>query len=118
MKTFAKRLLCLGLSAVLALGLAACGGNGTTENDGTADNNDTTTVNDTVGTQKAELLSFDVRPDAPAEIPEGLDIDWNHRYTFAELESQLSEMAKNYPDITKLYSIGTTGRREISGVLR
>ena len=44
----------------------------------------------------------------PSEIPDGLDIDWNRRYTFAELEAQLSAMAEQYPDITDLYSIGTT----------
>lgn len=60
------------------------------------------------GQQKAERLSLDARPDAPSEIPEGLDIDWNARYTFAELEAQLSQMAEQYPDITDLYSIGTT----------
>lgn len=58
--------------------------------------------------QKAERLTLDARPDAPSEIPEGLDIDWNARYTFAELEAQLSQMAEQYPDITDLYSIGTT----------
>lgn len=58
--------------------------------------------------QKAERLSLDARPDAPSDIPEGLDIDWNYRYTFAELESQLSQMAETYPDITALYSIGTS----------
>lgn len=60
------------------------------------------------GRQKAERLSLDARPDAPSEIPEELDIDWNARYTFAELEAQLSQMAEQYPDITDLYSIGTT----------
>ena len=60
------------------------------------------------GSKKAERLSLDARPDAPSEIPEGLNIDWNARYTFAELEAQLSQMAEQYPDITDLYSIGTT----------
>ena len=63
MKTRAKRLLCLCLALLLVLGLTACGGSGTT------------------GGKKAELLSMDARPDAPSEIPEGLDIDWNYRYT-------------------------------------
>ena len=90
MKTRAKRLLCLCLALLLVLGLTACGGSGTT------------------GGKKAELLSMDARPDAPSEIPEGLDIDWNYRYTFAELEGQLARLAETYPDITNLYSIGTS----------
>ena len=85
MNTLTKRLMCLGLAALLILGLTACG-----------------------GPKKAARLSIDARPDAPAEIPAALDIDWNTRYTFAELEAQLSAMAEQYPDITELYSIGTT----------
>ena len=90
MKTRAKRLLCLCLALLLVLGLTACGGSGS------------------AGGKKAELLSMDARPDAPSEIPEGLDIDWNYRYTFAELEGQLARLAETYPDITNLYSIGTS----------
>lgn len=90
MKTRAKQLLCLCLALLLVLGLTACGGSGST------------------GGKKAELLSMDARPDAPSEIPEGLDIDWNYRYTFAELEGQLARLAETYPDITNLYSIGTS----------
>ena len=87
MKSPPKRALCLCLSLILVFGLAACSA---------------------AGGKKAERLSLDARPDAPSEIPEGLDIDWNARYTFAELEAQLSQMAEQYPDITDLYSIGTT----------
>ena len=87
MKSLTKRALCLCLSLILVFGLAACSA---------------------AGSKKAERLSLDARPDAPSEIPEGLDIDWNARYTFAELEAQLSQMAEQYPDITDLYSIGTT----------
>lgn len=87
MKSLTKRALCLCLSLILVFGLAACSA---------------------AGGKKAERLSLDARPDAPSEIPEGLDIDWNARYTFAELEAQLSQMAEQYPDITDLYSIGTT----------
>lgn len=47
-------------------------------------------------------------PGDPSVIPAGLQIDWNHRYTFAELEQQLSNMAKEYPQIAQLYSIGTS----------
>lgn len=87
MKSLTKRALYLCLSLILVFGLAACSA---------------------AGGKKAERLSLDARPDAPSEIPEGLDIDWNARYTFAELEAQLSQMAEQYPDITDLYSIGTT----------
>lgn len=87
------RLLCLCLSLVIVLGLTACGEAGTSGSSGTA---------------KAELLSMDVRPDAPEEIPDGLDIDWNHRYTYAELEDQLAKMNETYPDITDLYAIGSS----------
>ena len=87
MKSLTKQALCLCLSLILVFGLAACSA---------------------AGSKKAERLSLDARPDAPSEIPEGLDIDWNARYTFAELEAQLSQMAEQYPDITDLYSIGTT----------
>ena len=90
MKIRAKQLLCFCLALLLVLGLTFCGGSGST------------------GGKKAELLSMDARPDAPSEIPEGLDIDWNYRYTFAELEGQLAQLAETYPDITSLYSIGTS----------
>ena len=83
MKSIMTRVLCLSLSLVMVLGLTACG-------------NDAGTTS----SKKAELLSMEVRPDAPEEIPDGLDIDWNHRYTYAELESQLAKMNETYPDIT------------------
>ena len=35
-------------------------------------------------------------------------IDWNARYTYAELEDQLQAIAETYPDVTELYPIGTT----------
>ena len=57
MKTLAKQILCLCLSLILVLGLAACGSS------------------DTASGKKAERLSLDARPDAPSDIPEGLDID-------------------------------------------
>ena len=90
MKALLKRVLCLSLSLVIVLGLTACGNDAGTSS------------------KKAELLSMEVRPDAPEEIPDGLDIDWNHRYTYAELETQLSTMAETYPSITNLYPIGTS----------
>lgn len=58
MKSIMTRVLCLSLSLVMVLGLTACG-------------NDAGTTS----SKKAELLSMEVRPDAPEEIPDGLDID-------------------------------------------
>lgn len=54
MKSLTKRALYLCLSLILVFGLAACSA---------------------AGGKKAERLSLDARPDAPSEIPEGLDID-------------------------------------------
>lgn len=36
------------------------------------------------------------------------DIDWNARYTYAQLEDQLQDIAAARPEITKLYPIGTS----------
>ena len=98
MNSLTKRALCLCLSLILVFGLAACSA---------------------AGGKKAERLSLDARPDAPSEIPEGLDIDWNARYTFAELEAQLARMAEQYPDISQA-SIPSAppGRSAISGAWR
>ena len=37
-----------------------------------------------------------------------LNIDWNTRYTYAELEDQLEAIAAAYPEIAQLYPIGYT----------
>lgn len=55
-----------------------------------------------------ELLSMEHRPGTPKNVPDGLSIDWNHRYTFAELEQQLKKLAETYPKISEMYSIGTS----------
>ena len=55
--------------------------------------------------QKSKNASI---PGTPTNVPAELQIDWNHRYTFAELEGQLQAMAKAYPKLTDLYSIGTS----------
>ena len=46
---------------------------------------------------------------APAEatVPE---IDWNTRYTYAELEGQLEAIAAAYPGVAQLYPIGYTNQ--------
>lgn len=43
-----------------------------------------------------------------AEAVDLAAIDWNARYTYAELEDQLQAIAETYPDVTELYPIGTT----------
>lgn len=44
---------------------------------------------------------------AEAAVPE---IDWNARYTYAELEGQLEAIAAAYPDVAQLYPIGYTNQ--------
>lgn len=45
-------------------------------------------------------------PDDPAVIPEGLNIDWNARYTYAELETQMKAIVQARPEIAEMYEIG------------
>lgn len=47
-------------------------------------------------------------PGDPTNIPQTLQIDWNKRYRYAELEDQLRAMATEASNITELYSIGTS----------
>ncbi len=47
-------------------------------------------------------------PGNPENVPENLEIDWMTRYHYEELEDQISEMAATYPELTELYSIGTS----------
>ena len=90
MKRNLKRVLCLCLTLAMACGASLMSASA-------------------VEGAEAEVPAFIAsRPDDPAVIPEGLEIDWNHRYTYAELEGQLKAMAKKFPGITELYSIGTT----------
>lgn len=91
------RILCTGLALVMTLSLSACA-QSQSPNDSKAP----------APGKVAELLDMDKRPDAPANIPSGLEIDWNHRYTFKELEDQLKNIAEAYPDITELTSIGSS----------
>lgn len=37
-------------------------------------------------------------------------IDWNYRYTYAELEAQMRTICEEYPDLTQMYQIGHTWR--------
>ncbi|MGF6375226.1 hypothetical protein M2140_000260 [Clostridiales Family XIII bacterium PM5-7] len=37
-----------------------------------------------------------------------VQVDWNERYTYAQLEKQLKDMKKNYSKLSKLTSIGTS----------
>ena len=56
----------------------------------------------------AELLDISAHPGAPANVPAELEVDWNARYTFAELEGQLEALNEAYPEISELYSIGAS----------
>lgn len=49
-------------------------------------------------------------PGNPEVIPEALQVDWDVRYTYSELEGQMQAIAEAYPDITSLYEIGNTWR--------
>lgn len=106
-KKLMKRLTALTLALAMALTLAACGDTGT---GGSASSGGSTSGGDASTSQgggtAAELLGMDSRPDEPAEIPEGLDIDWNHQYRYEEIEDYLQAMAAAFPDTTELYSIG------------
>ena len=45
---------------------------------------------------------------AAAETGAAPEIDWDARYTYAELEGQLEAIAAAYPEIARLYPIGTS----------
>ena len=97
-----KRALSLCLALALSLTLASC-------NSTTSSGSSSSSAGDgSAAGGAAALLSMENRPDVPAEIPEGLDIDWNKQYRFDEIEGFLEAMAEQYPDVTELYSIGRT----------
>ncbi len=56
----------------------------------------------TLGAQAAK----DTPPGDPTDIPKSLEIDWQERYSFAELESQMFALADEYPKLVEQYSIG------------
>ena len=45
-------------------------------------------------------------PGTPENIPENLQIDWNARYSFEELEAQMKAIVANNPEIATMYPIG------------
>lgn len=97
MKHFGKRVAGLSLAAAMALSLTACG---STPADKSAPAGSSSSA--------GSAVTLGTPPGDPATIPDGLDIDWNHRYHFEELEGQLDKLAETYPNITKKYSIGTS----------
>ena len=101
-----KRALSLCLALALALSLAAC--NSTPASSSGSSGSASSSGDSSASQGAAALLSMDKRPDAPAEIPEGLDIDWNKQYRYEEIEDFLEAMAAQFPDVTELYSIGRT----------
>ena len=69
-----KRALSLCLALALSLTLASC-------NSTTSSGSSSSSAEDgSAAGGAAALLSMENRPDVPAEIPEGLDIDWNKQY--------------------------------------
>jgi len=45
-------------------------------------------------------------PGTPDNIPENLAIDWNVRYSFAQLEDQMKAIVEATPEIAAMYPIG------------
>lgn len=97
-----KRTISLVLALAIVCTLAACG-NTSGGTSGSASGSSSASGSTPASSQR---LSMENRPDAPAVIPDGLDIDWNNLYTYAEFEGFLGEMATQFPDVTELYSIG------------
>jgi len=56
------------------------------------------------------LADVSAAPGNPDTVPEGLEIDWDARYTYAELEAQMKAINETYPGITEMYEIGHTWR--------
>ena len=96
-----KRALSLCLALALSLTLASCNSNPSGSGSSASSSGD-----GSASEGVSALLSMENRPDAPAEIPDGLDIDWNKQYRYDEIEGFLEAMAEQFPDVTELYSIG------------
>lgn len=96
-----KRALSLCLALALSLTLASCDSNPSGSGSSASSSGD-----GSASEGVSALLSMENRPDAPAEIPDGLDIDWNKQYRYDEIEGFLEAMAEQFPDVTELYSIG------------
>lgn len=97
-KAYWKRMTGLCLAAAMTFSLAACG-----QQQGQKDPGDSTD-------KPGSALVGMTRPGDPKTIPEGLEIDWNHRYHVEEMAEQMQKMADAYPGITEKYSIGTSWR--------
>ncbi|HIT69781.1 MAG TPA: hypothetical protein IAC36_07765 [Candidatus Aphodomonas merdavium] len=54
----------------------------------------------------AFVLLLTAAPAALAAVPEALNVDWDARHTWEELEGILQTVAETYPEITSLYPIG------------
>lgn len=95
-KTYVKRALSLALAAAMALSLTACG-------------QKKEPASSAAGSS-GPVKPVGTPPGDPKEIPEGLEIDWNHRYHVEEMAQQMDKLAETYPDLTEKYSIGTSWR--------
>lgn len=106
----AKRMASLALAGAMMFSLAACTETQVVEPEVTPTEPVTATVATTTSVVEASslVLSELTAPGNPDTIPADLDIDWNTRYTFAELEAQLEAMADYDTSLTNLYSYGTS----------
>ena len=56
----------------------------------------------------ADVSYSDTLSEEQANIPERLDMDWDSRHNYGDIEDLFSALADEYPDLTELYSIGTS----------
>lgn len=103
-KKLSRRIICALLVSALTFSLAACGDTKQPSGSGSASSAPSPAPGQAVSLKD---LTAPGDPD-PANIPQALQIDWNHRYTYAELEQQIHSMAEEASDIAELYSIGTS----------
>lgn len=91
-----KRLTSLLLASAMALSLAACGNADQGGDKSTAQKVSATTLKDIEA------------PGEPENIPEALQVDFNKRFHYAELEDVYAALHEQAPDITEFYAIGST----------
>lgn len=91
-----KRLTSLLLASAMALSLAACGNADQGGDKSTAQKVSATTLKDIEA------------PGEPETIPEALQVDFNKRFHYAELEDVYAALHEQAPDITEFYAIGST----------
>lgn len=108
-----RKMICAMLALIMVLSMAACAKQEPAPAPVAEEPASTPVVEEPVVVEPevapiAELLDISNHPGAPANVPSHLEVDWNARYTFAELEAQLEALNETYPDISELYSIGAS----------